>query len=189
MNTRKRKITTILLSAIALKLLALATGCSEGENGAADNVQTTEGVPSKLANLILSEKPEGSIPVAEARKTASPGERIVVVGQIGTTMVPFGKNFATLVLGDESILFCDEMADDHCTTPWDACCEDPDKIASSRATVQVVRDGQVVRESLDGVGGMDRLDRIIVVGTVDASTTADNLLINATGIYPEPRKN
>ncbi len=73
--------------------------------------------------------------------------------------------------------------EDHCPTPWDACCEDPDKLARSRASVQLITDGIPISGTLKGVGGLSELDHIIVAGTVDPSSTADNLLINSTGIY------
>lgn len=168
-------------------LITLLGGCADQsppETGSTENATAVvESVG--LDAYLLATKPEGAISVTEARVQAQPGEPIVVTGQIGAVMHPFGEHFATLVLGDTGILYCDEMGDDdHCETPWDACCEDPDKIAVGRASVQLVSaDGQPVPGSLRSVGGLSELDHIVVAGTVDSSSTPENLIINASGIY------
>ena len=77
------------------------------------------------------------------------------------------------------------MGDDlHCQTPWDACCEDPDKIKSMRVSVQFVdREGNPILTDLKQEIGIQELDEVTVVGTVADSSTESNLIINATGLY------
>lgn len=188
-----KKTNTILVFATTslLGLGLFLTGCGESEPEASE--ETPEVSEQSMANtpaqgsepsaFLLETAPTGAISVAEARKVAEPGESIVVEGQIGAAMNPFGEKFATLVLGDEEIMFCNEMAEDHCATPWDACCEDPEKVATHRASVQLVAGGDPVRGSLRGVGGLSELDHVVVEGSVDPTSTSGNLLINATGVY------
>lgn len=174
------------VTAVAL-LLAGCSGEPTTESTTAATPPAVE-VPAEksLGDYLLATAPTGAIPVGEARQTAQPGAEIVVAGQIGGTMQPFGASFATLVLGDEIIAFCNETGADHCATPWDACCEDPEVIQSNRASVQLVANGLPLPGTLRGVGGLTELDHVIVTGTVDPTSTPDNLLINATGIYRVP---
>ena len=74
--------------------------------------------------------------------------------------------------------------DDHCSTPWDACCEDPDKIQSMRVAVQFFDpQGNPLEADLKQDIGLKELDMVSVVGTVDEMSSASNLVIRATGIY------
>ena len=178
-------LTRPLAAAVVVALCLALTGCGDAADtgaAAADAVNAADAEPG-LAAFVLESEPGGAIPVAEARNTAQPGEAITVFGRIGAADTPFGRNYATFVLGDEAILYCDEMGDDHCPTPWDACCEDPDKIATHRASVQFVADGRPVEGSMHGVGGLSELDAVVVTGEVNAASTPDNLVIDATGVF------
>ena len=97
-------------------------------------------------------------------------------------MEPISDSMALLVLADETaIKSCDDIEGDECETPWDYCCEDSDKIAASTATIQVRgEDGKLVRSTLRGLGGLKELSRLVVTGTVDPASSADNLIVNAT---------
>lgn len=182
---------TTLITAIAASALILAA-C--GDKEAAQTSQTSgdqgtaAGASSPLDAYVLQTKPEGAVGVMEARNVARPGEPIVVTGQIGAAMDPFSKELASFVLGDEKIMYCDEMEEDHCPTPWDACCEDPAKVRRGRASVQILADGAPVPATLKGVNGMAELDKVVVAGIVDPASTPDNLIINATGIYADQQE-
>lgn len=182
----------------SLALVLVLAGCSKSNVTEETQASTPEVVPAAAAipvavpekqgldAFFLEAKPEGAISVLQARSTAVPGEPIVVAGQIGAAHKPFGESFATLVMGDEAIDYCNEIhGDDGCPTPWDACCEDPDKVSAGRASVQFLADGKPVEGSLKGVGGLTELDHIVVTGVVDPSSTESNLIINASGLYRE----
>jgi hypothetical protein len=138
---------------------------------------------SQLQARFISEKPEGAIPVQKARR-ASPGESIVVTGVIGGALSPFTQGYASFILADDEIVFCNEMEDDHCSTPWDACCEDRDKLKAMRLVAQVLDDqGSPIPEGLKGVRGLKELDTVILSGIVDDGSTSDNMILNITSIY------
>ncbi|MCH2388518.1 MAG: hypothetical protein MK240_09960 [Opitutales bacterium] len=179
MNTKRVKQAILGLSIAALGILI--AGCSQSGIDVGSNAETSE----KLNAYILGESPGEAITVSQARESAKPGGAIVVSGRIGASHKPFGGGFATLVLGDESLQYCNEIPGDACETPWDACCEDRPKIIANRASVQLLADGFPIAESLKGAGGLTELDQIVVVGFVDLSSTSDNLIINASGIYRE----
>ena len=177
MNTKRIK--QIILGIGMASLGIIIAGCSQSGTDTGSTAETSE----KLNAFILAENPGEAITVSQARESAKPGDAIVVSGRIGAAHKPFGEGFATLVLGDESLQYCNEIPGDACETPWDACCEDRPKIAANRASVQLLVDGLPIAESLKGAGGLTELDKIVVAGVVDPSSTSDNLIINASGIY------
>lgn len=167
----------LLVGGIALAGFVLTSCSSEPESSA-----STENAP-QLQSVILDTAPSGALSIEEARQKAVPGQPIVVTGQIGAAHDPFAESYASMILGDKALDFCNERPGDNCGSPWDACCEPKEKIAALRASVQVMADGQPVAQSLKGVGGLSELDEVIVAGVVDPASTPQNLIINATGIY------
>ena len=140
---------------------------------------------SSLDAILLPGAPTGAVSVTEARKDPSPGKEITISGDIiGRTNV-FVPNRAMLILGDPGVITsCNRISGDGCPTPWDVCCDDPDVISKSIATVQVVdADGNLLKSGLKGLGGMKELSQLVVQGTIADGSSADNLVINATGIH------
>lgn len=181
-NGEKLKMKKIITLAIALSLSALFQGC--GDDGA-DTEKTIKPSDATLpATLLLKDKPANAISVIEARKQLKKGESVVIAGDIGARMVPFVENRAAFILADENnILDCGREGCG-CKTPWDYCGETPEKIAESILMVQVLDDkGKIIKKSLKGFNNLKELSKVIVVGTVDETSTKDNVIINATGIY------
>lgn len=160
------------LFALAAILMAASTACP-----AAD-----------LPSSLLAEKaPAGAVSVVKARETAKPGEPIVVRGLIGGRETALVSKAAIAVLADEeAIVPCNARPDDACKVPWDYCCETPEKIKTSTATIQVKgENGKVVRAPLRGLGDLKELSVVVVAGTVDAASSKDALIINAKAIHVE----
>jgi len=177
---KKPKLTLIPSAAIAGMLFL--TGCGQQEPAATPH-RAPEGVPR--SSILLAEAPDAAIPVGEARATAQPGDRIALIGQIGGTVKPIAESYASFVIADEKVMFCDEMEDDHCATPWDACCEDPEMLAAHRASVTFLdADGQPMPVPLKQEAGLSELDTVTVEGTVAPQSTPGNLIIHADGVYP-----
>ena len=178
------KMTQTTLPTAVLATLAIAlTGCG----GDGSTTTATSPTPEKTAAaqaLLLPEAPATPIPIGQARREASPGQEIVVVGKIGGTLDPIADRYASFVIADEDVYFCDEMPDDPCDTPWDACCEDPEKLAANRATVLFL-DGSGLPHELDLEEAiqLSGLERVIVEGVVSPDSTAENLVIHAKGMY------
>lgn len=123
----------------------------------------------------------------EARVQLAPGDTAIVAGQIGGTAQPFVAGYAAFVLADTEVMFCNETGDDQCPTPWDACCVDPDKLSTQRASVQFDdAQGQVLALDLKGQQGLKELSHVIVTGHVAETSTPENLIILADGLYIEP---
>ncbi len=179
------KHTLPTLSLCGLTLIFLA-GCGKPNTTTTSN-ESAETI-NPLISLILNDAPTDPVPVAQARGEITPGTEVTLIGQVGGSSRPFNANYASFVLTDQDVMFCDEMGDaGHCPTPWDACCEDIDKLKASRASIQVVNnDGRPLPQTLKGVGGIQELDTLIVEGVIAEGSSTDNLIVNATGIYKQP---
>lgn len=175
-NTSTKPVIATLITGIALLLSACSPEPEAGE--------TTAGNILESNIQLLEAKPGDPLPVKAARAQLSPGQPAVVTGQVGGSEEPFFDGYAGFVLADTAVRFCNEMGDDHCPTPWDACCEDPDSLKSSRASVQFVdAAGLPVAASLKGFAGLEPLRKVVVTGTVASSSTPENLIIEAQGLY------
>ena len=176
MKTIRQNIKLITFIGIAVFLGA----CGVKESDSASDEQSLH----SLSGILLSAEPQGALALGKFKETAQSGDAVVVTGQIGGKFKPFIKGYAGFVLSDEEVLFCNEMDDDHCATPWDACCEDIDKLKANRATVQFVdAEGSPIIGGIKGVDGLSELEKVIVVGSVAPQSNENNLVINATGLY------
>lgn len=172
---------SIALSSSTLGVALLLAACSPNVE---EEVANPSGLESLSSIQVLDAMPTGALSVQAAREQLKPGDKASVMGQIGGVDDPFLSGYAGFILGDTGIEFCDEMGDDHCSTPWDACCEDPDKLKQLRASVQFLgADGQPLNSSLEGFSGLKGLSRVVVTGIVAESSTPDNLIINASALY------
>ena len=141
--------------------------------------------PSAELSKILATAPSGTPQaIHKVRGTAKPGETITLSGKIMGSVSPFVAGRAAFILGDPEILTpCNEMPGDNCETPWDACCDTPEEKKQGIATIQVVdAQGRALKEPLEGVGGLEKLAKVTITGTVAKESSADVLLVNATAI-------
>lgn len=178
----KTSIQSLAASGLAMALAFALVSCGEEET---KESTATSSEDTFLTSVFLDSAPDGAVSVVEARKNITPGETITVSGRVAGAKKPFADQYATLVLADDSLETCERIPGDACETPWDACCVEQDTIAASRITVQVVgEDGRPVGTSLKGVNGLKELDSLVVTGTVAEGSSEENLILNATGIYP-----
>ncbi len=121
------------------------------------------------AGLFAATAIEGAKPVVEAKASGKKGDRVVIVGRIGGSEDPFLAERAMFVVVDPSILLCgEETKDDHCATPWDFCCEPPERLRKHSITVVVNgADGKPISHSLAGQGGLKPGGRVTIEGIVD----------------------
>lgn len=186
MKNKRDTLGGMLRASFALAASFLFTAC--GQDGSEPEAAAT--APSSLEHIqVLDTKPADALPVKAAREQLKPGDAAVVFGQIGGVLHPFLDGYAGFVLGDTEIVFCNEMGDDdHCATPWDACCEDAEKLMASRASVQFVdASGQVLIGNMEGFSGLKGLSEVVVEGSVAEGSTPDNLIIEAKSIYVAER--
>ncbi|MGJ8642872.1 MAG: hypothetical protein ACSHX9_05650 [Luteolibacter sp.] len=172
------------LAAILLSPCLLLSSCSEKET----TPSTEKSESDTLSEFILTEAPDEALDIAELRTTAKPGDEVVFTGNIIGSDQVFIENHSVMIVGDPNKLTsCDRRPDDPCTTPWDVCCDDREVIKASIVTVQLIdADGKPFREGLKGVGGMKELSSVTVTGEVAEGSNAENMVVNATGIFVQP---
>ena len=169
-------------SILALASIFALASCSE-EKGAASSSTSEE--DSSLSALVIKEEPAKAIDISDLRKTAKAGDLVTFSGDVLGSMNVFMDGRAVMILGDpKKMTACNLIPGDECETPWDVCCDDPDVIKNSIVTVQALdNDGKLIKEGLKGLAEIKELTNVVVTGTVADSSTASNMLINASGIY------
>lgn len=178
---QKNLIPLTLATAVVASLLA---ACSNEDTPApsADSPVAIE------ASALLMENPPAKVPgIHQAFQQASPGETFFASGRIGGMMEPISENFAGFVLTDERVWFCDEAEDDPCPTPWDACCEDPAKLADSRFFIQFSdTDGQPLPFNLRETLNLAENQQVVIKGRIpeDSSQTQRMVQAEALKILP-----
>jgi len=119
-----------------------------------------------------------------ARTSATPGDTLTVQGVVMGNIKPFVDGRSAFILGDpEKLTACNTKPGDSCPTPWDTCCDTAEDIKIGTATIQVVdAEGKVLKESIENVGGLTKLSKVVVSGTVAPGSNADLLILNASAI-------
>lgn len=172
----KPKHTAILLAA------ALLSACGETKTTTAAPAATA--TSPELAAVIDAEPKGKAIAIHTARESAKPGDEITIRGRVMGSARPFVADRAAFILGDPEVLTaCSDRPGDECETPWDTCCDTAEDKKRGTATVQILDDdGRVLREGIEGVGGIAKLATLTVAGTVAETSTPDVLVINALAI-------
>jgi len=171
------KTTCLLITAIAF-----LASCNEKT---ASPTTTSANEPSPALAAVLAASPVGEPKaIAALRSTVKPGDEVTLSGRIMGNAKPFVDGRAVFILGDPDVLTaCNETPGDNCETPWDACCDSPEDKKRGTATIQIVGDdGRVLKEPVEGVGGLKNLAAITVTGKVAEGSSAELLIVNAKAI-------
>lgn len=180
----KTKTTCI---AIVLAASAVLVSCDKKESttetpAASAPVATA---PSATLTAVLAAAAAGEpTAIHTLRTSAKPGDEVTVSGKVMGNEKPFVDGRSAFILGDTEVLTpCNENPDDKCSTPWDNCCDSKEDKKRGIATIQVVdADGRVLKEPIEGAGGLAKLSSVTVTGKVAEGSSADSLIINASAI-------
>lgn len=171
---------------LIIPVLALLAACKESTTTAAGHgpapVAATPG--AALGKILLTAPGDQVQSIHAARATAKPGDEITLSGRIMGSKDPFVSGRAAFILGDPEVLTpCNAVPGDDCKTPWDVCCDSPEDKKRGTATIQVLgADGRVLKEAIEGVGGIEKLAALTVTGKVAEGSSADALVVNASAI-------
>ena len=181
---RLQRLMTCALLALGLMLASCDRSDTPGGATPNDGVARAK-VP---AGLALTAPPEGARDVADLKATAKAGEEAVLRGIIGGRVKPFVEGRAVLTVVDATFPGGPCKTCESCPTPWDYCCAEQAELATVMATVQVAdAAGKPLVGTLKGVAGLEPLATVVVRGTVADAQPGKVLLLNATGIYVEPK--
>ena len=174
--------TIITISAI-LAAFSLSS-CKESETTLETSAEISAPDPA-LEKYFTDEAIADGQQITAARTTAKPGDEITLSGLVmGRTKV-FVDGRASFILGDRTTLTpCSAMEDDHCSTPWDACCDSKQALLKGIGSVQIVgEDGRVLSGEIRGMKGLKELSAVTITGTVASQSSPDSLVVNATKIH------
>ncbi len=141
--------------------------------------------PGAEVTAILAAAPAGEAQAIHVvRTTAKPGDEITLSGRIMGNSKPFVEGRAAFTLGDPELLTpCNEIPGDSCETPWDCCCDSKEDKKIGIASIQITGpDGRVLKDGLEGVGGLVKLATVTVTGKVAEGSSTDSLVVNASAI-------
>lgn len=165
---------------IALTATALLTACGKP----AETASTPTSAPTDAAPAwLLASMPADARPVAEIKKSAAEGDKVVMQAKVGGRVDPITKGVAVFVVMDPAINSCDQNPGDMCSTPWDYCCEPKEVMTANSATIQIVGpDGKPLALDL-ATQGLKPLQHVVIVGTVGPRPNDAVLVVNATGVH------
>lgn len=177
-------MTTKLMTTFASSLALVLASCSEDQE-ASDSASAEK--QEDLSAILLETAPTDPLEIAEIRKSAQPGETVTFTGELIGDEVIFSDNLAVMRVGDPNkIAPC--PPEEGCKTPWDACCDLPEVKKAAIVSVQVVdENGKVIKTGLKGLGGMQEMGTVTVTGEVAEGSNAERMVVNASGIFVQPK--
>jgi hypothetical protein len=141
--------------------------------------------PAIPSEAFVAEKPEDAKPLAEVKKNAKEGDKVVFEAKIGGRPEPFVKNRAIFLVADRSLKICGEE-DTDCSSAAEPCCGSTETKNQKLLTVQFVgKDGKPLRVGAEGVRGLESRAKIVVEGTVAKVDDKGNVTVTATRIFVE----
>ena len=124
------------LSQITLGVLLLTLPACGGDGAEAPTASAS--LPESYFSATVHADP---LDVVDLREASSVGSEVTVQGKVRDLF-----ESAAFTLADHSLVSCADMGDDdHCKTPWDYCCEDPDALVAGTVVVEF-REGERVRK-------------------------------------------
>ncbi len=171
-----KQIPRIFLSTL---LVICINGCGGDETGdqQAKPVSHSPGA-NLIADMILTERPEGAVPLREALEAEKYGREIIVSGKIGEIT----PRYAAFRMYDSSLQDCNRE-EDPCRTPWDYCCEPLDRIEAGSVFVEFKnQQGKVIKADISNYQDIFHLAKVDVKGELRKDKTG-NVMLSATGIH------
>lgn len=164
---------------VCIGLAVVLAGCRQ----AGSNSQTTESPAAVNPAYLLGERPADVQPVALARKDATDGGELAVIGRIGGDVNPWVEGRAAFTIVDPKLEPC--QPGEGCPTPWDYCCS-TDQLPENKALVKIVdAAGDTVEQDAKSLLGVKELQTVVVKGKAKRDE-AGNLTVLASGIFIVP---
>ncbi len=94
----------------------LVLGCSKSNSPSGSPKDRQDATDQE--KYLLATEPEDPRPVLDVRKKSKDGEEVVIVGRVGGSKEPLGKDRAYFTIVDPSLKDCKENGEEDCATPW-----------------------------------------------------------------------
>ncbi|MAB83093.1 MAG: hypothetical protein CMJ24_06615 [Phycisphaerae bacterium] len=175
---------------------SMLLGC-DGERSEEPAETTAPAAVAIPADTFLTSRPTDAQDLLAVKNTAAIGDDVTFLARVGGRVKPFVESQAIFVAADPSLKSCEIISDDdHCTVPWDYCCEDGQLLREGMATIRIVdAEGRPIRMNANGAGGLEPAKYIVVRGTVSDRNDEGLFIVDASGIwvggkptFKEPRK-
>jgi hypothetical protein len=173
-----------LLSVTVLLLAA----CKESPQAGPPRDDAASSAEKLLLESVLNSSPNGEAKsIRDVKATAKPGDEVTLTGRVMGNLKPFVDGRAAFILADPSLITaCSDQPGDGCETPWDACCNTKEEKTKAIATIQIVNaEGRVLKQAVEGAGGIAKLASLNVSGTVAEGSSGQTLIVNAKAIRHE----
>ncbi|MCH2148697.1 MAG: hypothetical protein MK095_04625 [Phycisphaerales bacterium] len=183
-----------LLMTCTVLTAALLAGC---ESKAPEQAAAPAAAVTIPTSTFMSERPTDVSDLLEVKKNAKVGDNVVFLARVGGRVKPFVKTQAIFVVADPSLKSCELMADDdHCSVPWDYCCEDGALLRDGMATICIRgEDGRPLKVNAQGAGGLEAAKFVVIEGIVNDLNDEGVFIVDANSIwvggkptYQEPMK-
>lgn len=158
-----------------LTVAAVLSGCGDRSDGG-DGTSSPAG-----AAWLLENAPADAQSVLAVKAAAGEGDKVVMRGRIGGRADPISPDSGIFILVDPSLPTCADNPEDSCPRPWDYCCEEPQKVAASAATVQLS-----AAAGTPAFRQLKPMDEVVVVGTVAPRSGNQTLLVMADQVHVAP---
>ncbi len=134
--------------------------------------------------LVVRAAASDAVPAGTCKANAKLGDKVTVLGRIGGSRVPFVASRAMFTIVDPSLKSCADMDEpDHCSMPWDYCCEPRESLKRNSITIEIAgADGKLLPFSVSGAEGLKPLATVAVTGTVSERNDEGLFVVRAEKI-------
>lgn len=156
--------------------LLLFAGCSAEEPKQPAAPKTNDAA----ARLVLQSDPGDAIGVVEAKENGQ-ADGVIVEGRVHDMV----KGFAVVKIMDTELKYCGEVHAEDCETPWDYCCDSPDRRKDNSLLVEF-RDAAGKPIATPAMPNTRHCDLVKVRGKMTVDEHGSHVLV-ADGIFQVER--
>ena len=169
---------------ITLTSMLILAGVFAGCDGSAIKPTSTGGAVIPASHFIVGDKPANAPMLTEVKAESKVGDKVMFEARVGGRSEVFVKDVAIFMAADPRLVSCDQRPGDHCSVPWDYCCEDSTLMKAGTATIQIMNDvGTPYAVSAENQGGIKPLKTVVIQGVVSAKDENGVFVVDANNIW------
>ena len=125
---------------ITVTFVFTVVGMLAGCDGSAAKPTSTSGAVIPASHFIVGDKPANAPMLTEVKAESKVGDKVMFEARVGGRSEVFVKDVAIFMAADPRLVSCDQRPGDHCSVPWDYCCEDSNLMKAGTATINLTAD-------------------------------------------------